>query len=61
MEKNEFCNKIFKCKFKKSLCPIIGYYEVVYNLWKKDLDKNKKKRMHKYSLNEKEIKTHGKI
>lgn len=61
MEKNEFCNKIFKCKFKKSLCPIISYYEIVYNVWKKDLDKNKKKKMHKYSLNEKEIKTHSKI
>lgn len=61
MEKNEFCNKIFKCKFKKSLSPIIAYYEVVYNVWKKDIDKNKKKRMHKYSLNEKEIKTHVKV
>lgn len=34
LDKNEFCNKIFKCKLKKSASKIYHYYGLVYNRWK---------------------------
>lgn len=43
MEKNEFCNKIFKCKLKKSLTYFTDYHELVYKLWKAELNRKKKK------------------
>lgn len=51
LEKNEFCNKIFKCKLKKAMNPLFDYYEQIYSIWKKDVDKNKKK---KYNKNRRE-------
>lgn len=61
LEKNDFCNRIFKCKFKKSITAIIDYYELVYQLWKKEVDKCKKKKGSKFPNNEKETKNNGKI
>lgn len=44
LEKNEFCNRVFKCKLKKISSPIINYYESLYVFWKGELEKGKKKR-----------------
>lgn len=44
LEKNEFCNRVFKCKLKKISSPIIGYYESLYVFWKGELERGKKKR-----------------
>ena len=49
MEKNEFINRIFKCKLKKANSPIIDYHEHVYNFWKKEVSKSKKKRFPRYN------------
>lgn len=49
LERNDFCNRIFKCKLKRILSPIINYYELVYHEWKKELDKSRKKRGLKYN------------
>lgn len=61
LEKNDFCNRIFKCKFKKSITAIIDYYELVYQLWKKEVDRCKKKKGSKFPNNEKEAKNGGKV
>ena len=46
MEKNQFCNKIFKCKLKKSLTYFTDYHELIYKQWKTELNKKKKKPKH---------------
>jgi Mg-chelatase subunit ChlI len=54
LEKNEFCNRIFKCKLKKLLAPISGYYELVYQQWKKEVEKTRKKRVVKHNRSDRD-------
>ena len=49
MEKNEFCNRIFKCKLKKSSQQIFSYYGLIYNKWKECVEKARKKKLKKPS------------
>ena len=44
LQKNEFCNRILKCKLKKCMAPMVSYYELVYNFWRKELEINRKRR-----------------
>lgn len=47
MDKNEFCNRIFKCKLKKCASKVYSYYGLIYNRWKESVEKSKKKRSKK--------------
>ena len=47
LEKNEFCNRIFKCKLKKSLTALTDYHCLIYSLWKSQYEKIKKHRSKK--------------
>ena len=49
MDKNEFINRIFKCKLKKANSQIIDYHEHIYNYWKKEVSKSKKRRFPKFN------------
>ena len=53
MDKNEFCNRILKCKLKRCLSPIINFYQLVYNHWRKELEAARKRRI-RYHHPEKE-------
>lgn len=48
MDKNDFCNRIFKCKLKKSSSHMYSYYGLIYNKWKDCVEKSRKKRSKKH-------------
>ena len=54
LQKNQFTNKVFKCKLKKAHLDIVGYHEQVYNYWKKEVAKMKKKKFGKEGFYQKE-------
>jgi hypothetical protein len=37
---------------KHSLSKVVDYYELIYHAWKKDLDKNKKKKVNRDNRNQ---------
>lgn len=54
LDKNDFCNRVFKCKLKKATLPVLDYYELLYAHWKKEMDRNRRRRVAKHMRAEKE-------
>lgn len=48
IEKNDFCNRIFKSKLKKSDLKMSIYHGLIYNRWKELVEKSRKKRSKKH-------------
>ena len=48
MDKNDFCNRIFKSKLKKCDSKMSSYHGLIYNKWKELVEKVRKKRSKKH-------------
>ena len=45
LNKNEFCNRIFKCRMRNIGHSMVEYHRAVYCLWRKQAQANRRKKM----------------